>query len=141
MQQVRQLSRILFIAGLITVLFFPSGADARKKSSQRKSGFQGVSADAALLFSEKGSHKYYSKDIHEKVLPASTTKVMTAIVVLERKRLDDIVTVSKNATRALPSKIDIKAGEKYRVRDLLYAALLSSSNDASVALAEAVAGS
>ena len=141
MRPSSQLLRILFLVCFAAVSLFPSAAEAKKRSGQRKAKYYGVSADSALLFSENGWRKYYARDIHEKVLPASTTKVMTVIIVLERKRLDDIVTVSKNATTALPSKIDIKAGEKYRVRDLLYAALLSSSNDASVALAESVAGS
>lgn len=133
------LLRVFLVTCLIAAALPPSAAEAKKRSTKRKA--QSVSADSAILISERGGRKYYGRDIHEKVLPASTTKVMTALVVLERKRLDDIVTVSKNATRALPSKIDIKPGEKYRIRDLLYAALLSSSNDASVALAEAVAGS
>jgi D-alanyl-D-alanine carboxypeptidase len=141
MRPSSQLSRILFLAFFAAASLFPSAAEAKKRSVQRKAGYRGVSADSALLFSDNGWRKYYARDIHEKVLPASTTKVMTAIIVLERKRLDDIVTVGKNATTVLPSKIDIKVDEKYRVRDLLYAALLSSSNDAAVALAESVAGS
>jgi serine-type D-Ala-D-Ala carboxypeptidase (penicillin-binding protein 5/6) len=141
MQHTRQFLRISFIACLIVVLFFSSGADARKRSAQKKNRYQGISADSAILYSENGWRKYYARDINEKVLPASTTKVMTAIIVLERKQLDDVVVVGRNATLVLPSKIDIKPGENYRVRDLLYAALLSSSNDAAVALAEAVAGS
>jgi D-alanyl-D-alanine carboxypeptidase (penicillin-binding protein 5/6) len=74
-------------------------------------------------------------------LPASTTKVMTAILVMEKLKLDKYVTVSANAVGAQPSKIYVKKGERYKVSDLLYAILLKSANDASIVLAEAVAGS
>ena len=135
--------KFLRIAALVVVVLFFFAlvpADAAKKKA-KKNGPYHVSAESALLFDESGWHKYYAKEINAKVLPASTTKVMTALVVLERKQLDDIVVVGPNAENVLPSKIDIKRGEKYRVRDLLYAALLNSANDASVALAESVAGS
>jgi D-alanyl-D-alanine carboxypeptidase (penicillin-binding protein 5/6) len=76
-----------------------------------------------------------------KVPPASTTKVMTALLVLENLALDQYVTVSHKATLPQPTKLYLKPGDKYRVRDLLYAILLKSANDAAVVLAEAVAGS
>ena len=66
---------------------------------------------------------------------------MTALLVLEKLPLDKVVNVRKSATYVQPSKIDVKPGERYKVGDLLYALLLSSANDASIVLAEAVAGS
>lgn len=72
--------------------------------------------------------------------PASTLKVMTAMSVVEHLKLDDKVPVSAYAASAPPSKIKIKAGETYTVRELLYALLLSSANDAARALAERVSG-
>lgn len=100
-----------------------------------------VSARSAVLLEGGRLRSLYDKHSSRKVLPASTTKVMTAIIALERLRLDDYVTVTKEAARMLPSKIDLKAGERYRVRDLLYAALLKSANDASYVLAVAASGS
>jgi D-alanyl-D-alanine carboxypeptidase (penicillin-binding protein 5/6) len=73
--------------------------------------------------------------------PASTLKVMTALYVVERLKMDDKVTVSAQAAAAPPSKINIKPGEVYTVKELLYALLLSSANDAARALAEKVSGS
>ncbi len=73
--------------------------------------------------------------------PASTIKVMTAKYVLDHLKLDDKVRVSSYAASAPPSKINIKEGEVYTVKDLLYALLLSSANDGARALAEKVAGS
>jgi serine-type D-Ala-D-Ala carboxypeptidase (penicillin-binding protein 5/6) len=73
--------------------------------------------------------------------PASTIKVMTAKYVLDNLKMDDTVRVSAYAASAPPSKINIKAGETYTVKELLYALLLSSANDGARALAEKVAGS
>ena len=73
--------------------------------------------------------------------PASTLKVMTALSVVEHLKMDDKVSVSAYAAAAPASKIGIKPGETYTVRELLYALLLSSANDAARALAEKVSGS
>lgn len=100
-----------------------------------------VSAQAALFSNSTRHVRYYGKNVHKRVKPASTVKVMTALLVLEHLPLDKVVTISARPSRVQPSKINIRAGEKYRVRDLLYALLLNSANDAAVALAEAVAGS
>lgn len=96
----------------------------------------------SMIFSDRTKVvRLYGKNVHERVLPASTTKVMTALLVMEKLPLDKYVTVSQRATSPQPTKLYLKAGEKYKVRDLLYAILMKSANDASVVLAEAVAGS
>lgn len=100
-----------------------------------------VSARSAIFSNSTKVKRYYGRKVHKRVLPASTTKVMTALLVLEHLPLDKIVTTSARATRAQPSKIYARPGERFRVRDLLYALLLKSANDASIILAEAVAGS
>jgi D-alanyl-D-alanine carboxypeptidase (penicillin-binding protein 5/6) len=75
---------------------------------------------------------------------ASVTKIMTALLVLERSQMDDVVTVSPEATypenQAGLSALGLEAGERISVRDLLYALLLQSANDAAIALAEHVSG-
>ncbi|MBU0759330.1 MAG: D-alanyl-D-alanine carboxypeptidase [Candidatus Omnitrophica bacterium] len=100
-----------------------------------------LTADSAVLMNPMTKKLIYAKNEHKKLAPASTTKIMTAIVVLRNRSLDDKVTVSKYASSMEPSKVYIKEGEVYSVRDLLKAVLLNSGNDASVVLAEAVAGS
>jgi D-alanyl-D-alanine carboxypeptidase len=65
---------------------------------------------------------------------------MTALLVLEKLSLNDTVTASKRASLAQPTKIDVQPGEKFKVRDLMYAILLKSANDAAIVLAEAAAG-
>ena len=67
---------------------------------------------------------------------ASTTKIMTAIVVIENSNLNDIVTVSKKAAKTGGSRLGLKTGDKIKLLDLLYGLLLPSGNDAAYALAE-----
>ncbi len=82
----------------------------------------------------------YTKDSNRLLPPASTTKLMTAILTLENENLSSVVTISKSASAVHPSKAGFKVGDKVTVEGLLYAALVKSANDAAVALAEAVAG-
>jgi D-alanyl-D-alanine carboxypeptidase (penicillin-binding protein 5/6) len=83
----------------------------------------------------------FSKNSNLRLAPASTTKLMTAIVAMESEDLSKVVTISKNASLAAPSKAGFRKGDRITIEGLLYAALLESANDAAVALAEAVAGS
>lgn len=73
--------------------------------------------------------------------PASLTKLMTALLVLETGRLDDIVRISAAATRETGSRLKLRENERFRMRDLLAAMLLQSANDACHALADHLAGS
>ncbi len=73
--------------------------------------------------------------------PASTTKVMTALVALQKLPIDSWLKVSRNAEETEASKAGIKEGEEFRTSDLLHALLMSSANDVAVCLAENAAGS
>ena len=97
-----------------------------------------------ILVNAKTGKILYSKDAFKKMYPASTTKLMTAILTLENCKLDDIVTVSHNAIFSIPvgySHASLKEGEKLTVEQLLNVLLIPSANDAAVALAEHIAGS
>ena len=84
----------------------------------------------------------YQKEADLRLPPASTTKILTAIVALESgRKLGETLTVSKAATRVPASKLYLRAGQTLTIEDLLYGILLSSANDASVVLAEGVGGS
>lgn len=100
-----------------------------------------VTAESALILEPQSGQVLYEKDADQPRPIASTTKILTAIVVLEKARLDDVVTVSERASRTEGSRIYLDIGERQTVRDLLYALLLESANDAAIALAEHVAGS
>ena len=99
-----------------------------------------VTAHSVVLMNASNKKVVYSKNPYIKLAPASTTKIMTALVVLKNSSLDKRVVVSGCATCMPPSKVDIKRGEAYSTEDMLKALLLNSGNDASVALAESVAG-
>ena len=73
--------------------------------------------------------------------PASTIKIVTAMIALKSLKNDDIIDVSTNAASMPSSKIFLDPGRNYRANDLINAVLLASANDASVALAEKIAGS
>ena len=97
-------------------------------------------ATSAVAVDVGSGRVLFSKEADRKIFPASTTKVMTAILALENLDMDQVVTVSKNVMVG-ESSIYLQEGESITVRDLMYGLLLKSGNDAGVALAEAVAGS
>lgn len=101
----------------------------------------GVSAKSAILMEQESGRVLYSKNEHKQMRIASITKIMTAILAIESGKLDDIVTVSKNAAGKEGSSLYLKLGEKIRLEDLVYGLMLRSGNDAAVAIAEHVGGS
>ncbi len=100
-----------------------------------------VDARAFLLQDKNSSDILYAKNIHEKMSPASLTKIMTAIVAIESNRLNDVVTITPEAQNVEPSILGVKSGEQYLLKDLLVAALVMSSNDATTAIAIHLASS
>lgn len=97
-----------------------------------------INARAAIIYDRSTKQIIWGKNEMEKRAMASTTKIMTAIVVLEDANLDDVVTISKKAAGTGGSRLKIRAEDKITVRDLLYGLMLRSGNDAAVALAEHV---
>jgi D-alanyl-D-alanine carboxypeptidase (penicillin-binding protein 5/6) len=100
---------------------------------------------SAVLIEKETGHVLYEKNAREKLAPASVTKVMTMLLVMEAIEQgliseSDIVTVSAHAQSMGGSQVFIAEGEKYSVRDLLKGMIIASGNDASVALAEYVSG-
>ena len=96
---------------------------------------------AALVMDASTGKILYAKNPDLKCLPASTTKLMTAIVTMENADLNDVVTISSKAAHVSPHRAGFKEGDRVMIDELLHAALIGSANDAAVALAEAVAGS
>ena len=130
----------LCIAGLLSVSAFAAERSPKRTVPGKNKSYR-LSAESALLFNLSRGRPVFSKNIDRRVHPASTTKVMTALLALEHLSLNSIVSASSMAVNVQPSKIDIAAGEQYRVSDLLYALLLNSANDASIVLAQAISGS
>lgn len=99
-----------------------------------------VGAQGAVLIDGKTGRMLWGKNAEEPLAMASTTKIMTAILVLELAGPEDVVTVSKNAARQPEVHMDLKEGEQWKVKDLLSAMMLRSYNDTAVALAEHIGG-
>lgn len=104
-----------------------------------------VEAQAALLMEKTTGQVLYAKNEHEQLEPASVTKVMTLLLAMEaldegRIRYDDTVTVSAYAASMGGSRVFLSEGEQITVEDLFKAICVASGNDASVAMAEHIAG-
>lgn len=103
-----------------------------------------VGCPSALLMDMSSGKILYEKNINEKMYPASLTKVLTAIIVLENCKLDEVVTISYNAVMNLTSgyvTANLQIGEELTVEQLLNVLMVGSSNDAAIALAEHLSGS
>lgn len=98
-------------------------------------------AKGAALIDVESGRLLYSKRGDDRMLIASLTKIMTAIVAIEHGRLDSTVQVSIQAAGKEGSSLYLQAGEKMKLRDMLYGLMLRSGNDAAVAIAEHVGGS
>ena len=102
-----------------------------------------IVSDAGFLMEVKSGNVLYSKNSSKKLYPASTTKVMTAILTLENCELDEMATVSQNAVDLVPSgytNAKLVPGEQMKIEDLLYALMLNSANEAANVLGEHVSG-
>ena len=100
-----------------------------------------ISARAAVVIDGTSGNILYAKNPNVKLFPASTTKLVTAMVVLDRLDPETVVTVSQEAANTPSVSPHLRTGDKLKVRDLLNIALIRSVNSAAVALAEAVSGS
>ncbi|HHW18138.1 MAG TPA: D-alanyl-D-alanine carboxypeptidase [Firmicutes bacterium] len=95
-----------------------------------------VSCDAALLMEWHTGAVLFEKNGFKRMHPASLTKMMTALVALERGRLDDLVRVSYEAASQPGSTMYLKEGDVFTLEDLLFGLMLNSGNDAAWAIAE-----
>lgn len=103
-----------------------------------------VGAEGAILMDADSGAVLYGKNIHEKLYPASTTKVMTALLTYENLSLDDTVTFSETAVHSITwdsSNIGLDAGEALSVREALYGLMVGSANEVASGLAERMGGS
>lgn len=102
-----------------------------------------VSAKSAILMEAETGTILYAKNIHEKLYPASTTKLLTCLLAAENCSLDEMVTFSYDAVHSIPSdgsNMGIDAGEVLPMDECLYGIMVASANEVSSAVAEHVAG-
>lgn len=100
-----------------------------------------ISAESCVLLDAAAGTVLYEKDADKRMLIASTTKIMTALLVIENCNLEDVVEIKPEYVNVEGSSMYLKAGEKYTVRELLYGMMLASGNDAAYTLACHTAGS
>jgi serine-type D-Ala-D-Ala carboxypeptidase (penicillin-binding protein 5/6) len=100
-----------------------------------------VKARGAIALNGKTGEVLYERNADVVEYPASSTKILTALLIIEAGNLDKIVTVEEADTKVEPTALFIKAGEQYPRKHLLYALMMKSANDAAMALARDNAGS
>ena len=136
MKYVKRICAILLISLMLTTIF----------TIRTNADDQGISVDSpsALLMDLKSGKILYEKDIDKKMYPASLTKIMTAIIILENCDLNEVATVSYDAVMTLSAgyvTANLQVGEELTVEQLLYVLMVGSSNDAAIVLAEHESGS
>lgn len=130
---------IIVLAGFFSPVY--SYAEPVEKESDELVEPPSVSAQNAIVIELKSGRVLYEKNADEKAFPASTTKIMTALLALENADLKKKVKVSQSAVGMEGSSIYLEKGEILPLEDLLYGLMLRSGNDAAVAIAETIGGS
>lgn len=151
---IKKIFLLIYLCILITLLFFSFPCYASEfdysdnfefesfETSTSASSLPQLNSRSAVILEKSTGTILFGKNEHEIRKMASTTKIMTAIVVLENTdNLSEIITVSKKAAGIGGSRLGLSINSKISVKDLLYGLLLCSGNDAAVALAEFVGGS
>lgn len=118
---------------LFSIIFSSLAMEARANPN--------VSSEAAVLMDMNTGQIIYQKNIDQRVYPASITKILTALVAIKKGNLGDSVKVSREAVMVGGSHVGLQEDEVLRLDDLLYILMISSANDAAVAVAEHIGGS
>lgn len=132
---------VLAVSRSITGFAAPGAVQTEAAASGETPAPPALMAQAAVLIDGDSGRVLFGKNEDDVHPMASTTKIMTCIVALENSSPDDVVTVSEYASSMPDVQLNIRAGETYRLGDLLYSLMLESHNDSAVAIAEHVAGS
>ena len=117
-----------FLLSLLTIFVVAEG------------GIPTVSARSSVLYEPVSGTFVLEKDADTRLPMASTTKIMTALIAIERLDLDQTVRIPKEATGIEGSSVYLKENDEITVRDLIYSVLLQSANDAATALALLTSG-
>lgn len=131
---MRKTVTLSIIAALALCIIF--GSPARIYASSKPN----LSAKTACIYCVDDDTFIYKKSINKKICQASTTKLMTAVLLMESGKINSNVKVSANAAYSYGGNRMIKTGDIYTAKDLLYAMMLASDSDSTVAIAEMVGG-
>ena len=137
MNKYKKLTKVFsfLLTSLCIIHFMPS------KNSYAASTAPDLTSQGVCLLDGDTGQVVYEKNQDKRYYPASTTKVLTALVVLEHTNLEDKVTIGTNPPNAEGTSVGIRATETYTVRELLLGLILMSGNDCANALAEYISGS
>lgn len=118
--------------------------EATTEEPKDEHGFPIITCQSAIVMDANTGQVIYEKDAYSKQYPASTTKIMTALIALEQGNMDDTLVMSENAIWGIDrdsSNIGLDVGEEISMKDGLYAILMSSANEVCVGTAEHISGS
>lgn len=121
-----------------------TAADDAAKSTSGWPAAPDISAGSAILMDADTGAILYDKDCHSKAYPASTTKIMTALLAIENRQLDEVITFSKAAANSYKwdeANTGTREGEQFTLEQALYAILLKSANEVAYGIGEFVGGS
>lgn len=134
-------SKTMFVFLSVLILLLGTVIPAHAEPENEKPMPPSNHAEAAALIDVTSGRLLYSKKGDERMRIASLTKIMTAIVAIERGNLKDTVKITKNSFAKEGSSLFLKLGEEMSLENLLYGLMLRSGNDAASAIAEHVGGS
>ncbi len=118
--------------------------EATTEELKDEQGFPVITCQSAIVMDASTGQVIYEKDGYSKQYPASTTKIMTALIALEKGNMNDTLVMSENAIWGIDrdsSNIGLDVGEEISMKDGLYAILMSSANEVCVGAAEHISGS
>ena len=126
---------------IFLIMYFALSSFSMLKAED-SSNYPEIYAESCILLDEDTGKILYEKDGYKKMYPASTTKIITGLLVLDNCNLEDMVNVSYYAVHTVPetyTKMNLLPGESFSVKDLLYVMMIGSANDAAFVLAEYIA--
>jgi len=141
------MKRFVFLTSIIfSILFMPFTVFGEESEEDDQEPNLAPDTQSAILIERDTGQMLFDKNAHEKLPPASMTKVMTLLLIMEaldegKLDKDETIRVSERAASMGGSQVFLEAGEEMSVNDLLKGVAIASGNDASVALAERIAGS
>jgi D-alanyl-D-alanine carboxypeptidase len=100
-----------------------------------------INSECAILMEQNSERIIYGKNINKSMLIASITKIMTAVIAIESKKLNNIVTVDETVLKSYGSNIYISIGEEMSLRDMVYGLMMKSGNDAAMMISKYISGS
>ena len=125
---------LFFITGMLDSICYAAKEENAPKESE-------LYAKAAVLMDGDSGRILYTKNGNNAMANASTTKILTCILALEYSQMDAVLTASQRAASVPKVHLGMRAGQKFYMKDMLYALMLESYNDCAIAIAEHIAGS